>query len=377
MNRRIVYQEMKKIVSDKKNVAFVILFVLLQISVFGSAYHKWSDKVGDIGNYNLLADEWNGTIDWSQIDDGIIDSLNHDSSLAMQLLDGDTHSVWEFEYHCAAARNQAWQAQKAGLAIERNDSDKMQYRMLEHVGEPGYANCAGLNAFNQNIPGTVSAVLSSIFIIFVVSPLFTKEKSCHMDAVITASYSGKRKNVFLKMAAVYLCMSIFAVMYYVGFLLLYLAVFGNWKALSMPVNTIATLYMSPYSLSVMEYLVFGLLRFWLGVMTSVTIACALSMNGKKNIGNMIKNFIVLFLPMALPRFGAMAKIGALFPVFAMQGYFSLSQYIDYKIGNIVVPYRWVSIGSMIFINGLLICFMLMRGKENEKRSIPLGNQEIV
>lgn len=367
MIHSIVYQEVKKIFSDTKIIVFIILLILLQVSVFNSAYHNWSNKIGDIKDYNQFADKWNGEIDWTVVDFDIISSLSNDTLEAKQLFDGDLESIWRFEYHCAASRSIAWSEEKLKLETNReNLSDTIYNQMMEHIEEPGYANCSGLNGFNQNILGTVSAFSINILIILVVSPLFAKEKSCNMDAVISSSFLGNGKIAFLKVLSVYFFMSIFIVVYYMCFLLIYLVAFDNWKALHMSLNYIPTLYMTPYKMNIMQYLIFSLLRFWLGTIASVTIACTISMSGKKSIGNIVKNSIVLFIPLALPKFGFIAKLTALFPVFAMQGYFSFSQYIDYKIGNIAITYRWVSICVMVFATILFLCIMFVRGKENEK-----------
>lgn len=356
MGNRVVYQEIRKIFFDRKVIIFIVLFGILQASAVVNGFHKWRDKVKDVKQYNKIADSRNGEIDWGIIDRNIVKSLDSGTDEAMELLDGDINSIWNFEYHCAASRSIDWQKEKDGLDLGKT-SEFHFCQMLNQVGKPEYVNCSGINLFAQNITGTISAVFISLLTILIISPVYVKEEKCNMDKIIRSSLIGTRKDHKCKMISVYTYVSVFVIMYYMFFLLIYLAAFGNWNVLHMPVNAVAALYMSPYKLNILQYVISGLLRLWLGAMTTANIACIASEIGRGSIGNMLISFAILFFPLVLPKFGLVAKIGGLFPIFTMQGYFSLSQYIDYSIGGRIITYRWMSAAVMVLLN--IFCFGLL------------------
>ncbi len=251
-------------------------------------------------------------------------------------------------------------------ALEQNGKEntyeyrmrQMQYEMMVSAGGPKvyytWFWSTQRKAFRD------SALLFFIFILLILSPIFTQEYSSGMDSIILSSKNGRRRIVTAKILAGVVFSVIAIILLNVIQLIIYI-IFGSASGWNPPLNSLYSFGLAPYKFSIAQYYIVQLL---FQVAAGLVLAIVIALISSRLKSSMYTFFIGAIFIIYPPILEGMFKIkGPIYDLSIFHAIFTDNVFVKFKAFNFFgypVLYPYVLI-PFLFIVGILAACLIYKG----------------
>lgn len=339
-------EEFKKVFRSplKWVLAAVLLLNWMMILV---NYLEFSRQVGNVKEYNRFAGQYEGALDLElaeQCRENLLQGSysDHDGAMKESTIEsGEGGQAYFYsDYWMAGEYWRAWnqiegesenrpvsyEGLKKYLNNESNKEDpvypiyELELSMLEKTGAPNYFyNIVGIKKITSMVTGGALSLFSVLIgMIVAAGSLFSIETSSNMGGILLSSKNGRKEIMKKKMAVAEIVMLLWVSVYYWISVLLNLLLYGNLEDLAVPLNAVNSFYMSPYALTVGQYLVIAYLFYLAGVFATTAIFSIIFVAVQNTILSIGVSLLFFLIPLFLPANGIFGTVGILFPNISMQ-----------------------------------------------------------
>jgi len=342
----MIKEELKKFFRSSLKWVLLIVF-LLNLAIICIDYKEFKSQVGDIKEYNKLADSYEGKLDIQFVDQCRKNSLqenyaDQDGNVKESTIKNGQGKLAYFysDYWMHGEYYKAWlningetdnnpisyNALKKYVNNSENKDEvlypikKLEYKMLDKIGAPNYYyNIVGIKKIMNSITGGMISFFSIMLVVTVtVASVFSIENISNMNGIILTSINGRKRIIRAKMIVVQLISIFWVSVYYWVSVWLNLLLYDNCEKLSLPLNSIGSFYMSPYFLNIGQYLIIGYLFYLVGTFAIIGIFSVISVAIKNIVVSLGISLLIFLVPLFLPTSGLFGTIGILCPNISMQ-----------------------------------------------------------
>lgn len=198
--------------------------------------------------------------------------------------------------------------------------------------------------------------LLPVLILFILSPIFSEERTHQMNALLFTSRFGKRKCFRAKITAAYVMGAVFAMAFILFYVLVTLAFFGGDGLngsiqISSPIWSYQDL---PYATTVGSAIRDTVLLCTADVFFTVSLTVFGSVLAKHVLNGMIISAALWAWPIVLSFVNVVPKqIRLLAPIVNMTDFTGVLRLPDMAFGSVNIPYSYMAAGILIFLSALL------------------------
>lgn len=298
---RLFLWETKKIVcSAYIIIAISALFLITAFYCFNE-YRLTMPDSGELKTYNKIAMPFEGISN--------IDTLREILSAERNNMDKSTYKYLNERITDFADRKQNFQKHiqnimdKLSKFNSEGKKDTEEYVLLENEMksfnnyEMKFYNNIGAEKLLLFITTTRSSIFLCLFLIVIISPIFSNEFDSQIYYVISPTRNGKICFVNSKIIAYCTFICFIYTVYYLFSVILYLLVFGNYQQLYYPLRSISKFLYSPFNWPIIKFLFINYLLSLLGIILFICLFGMVSGLMKKNIPSFLVCGIISFIPL--------------------------------------------------------------------------------
>ncbi|MCF0130314.1 MAG: hypothetical protein HUJ71_01240 [Pseudobutyrivibrio sp.] len=289
---KLYKEEIKKTFKTRLSLGVILLIILIQVCAVVASYSKLRDNCKDVKKYNEYANAYNGTLDESMVDVNDIRLMENDF---YHRKDDTVEDYFYQQYLASICR--AKQVEKIG----------------DNVNIPKYYNAIGINCMAQNLTSTVTSFFVLVGIIFIVLPVYSKDRENGMDYIIYTSYLGRKEICKVKLWAAYVLVGLWVTIYYLFSFMLYVGVFDCYDMLTIPINSIGCLLLCPLRINVLEYFILGYVLLLISSFAYTSVMLFVYARVNYTVFCIGAGVLLIILPMFLPKNGILGRVTCILP----------------------------------------------------------------